>query len=424
MFSLRSETSRMRKFVWILMAAVLLIHVITVLSLGDHFLLGSYEKRNNDDVKYVHAAQVLLEHHTLVYNSGMNPTNYIMPVVPVVLSGFLSFLDRDAAVMGFRLLQCLMQAASVYLIFIIAREMLGRRVAVVAVLLDALYVPNLFASGAILTESTFKLLFLLLICSIIYALKRRKASAYVFVGIMLGLACYVKPQCALIPICLLIIWLVQRYNWKDIFKYTAIVGVCSMLLLSPWWVRNYVDFHEFIPFTKSTGNPMLLGALIKRANPPKGFFEQYPEYKDQKLFVGSDSAEKLAAQRVIAYGFKHHPFDYAYWFTVGKSIQLFESPFYSKPVPGLPRPAINVVHWLYVLAGFAGLVVLGIRRRLKLILPVLLPFLYYWFIHLPFITFGRYGYPLVCLLTIFAAAAIVALLERRGVWKKQEETAF
>ncbi|RAP77101.1 glycosyltransferase family 39 protein [Paenibacillus montanisoli] len=423
MFSLRSETPRMRRFVWIVVAAVFLIHMTVVLSLGDHFLLGSYEKRNNDDVKYVHAAQVLLEHHTLVYNSGMNPTNYIMPVVPVVLSGFMTLLDRDAAVMGFRILQCLMQAASVYLIYIIAREMLGRRVAVAAVLLDALYVPNLFASGAILTESTFKLLFLLLICSIIYALKRKTSKAYVFLGLMLGLACYVKPQCALLPICLLIIWLVQRYSWKDIFKFTAIIGVCSMLLLSPWWVRNYVNFHEFIPFTKSTGNPMLLGALIKRANPPKGFFEQYPQYKDQKLFSGSDSGEKLAAKRVIAYGFKHHPLDYAYWFTVGKSIQLFESPFYSRPVPGLPRPAINVVHWLYVLTGFAGLIMLGVSRRLRTILPLLLPFLYYWFIHLPFITFGRYGYPLLSLLAIFAAVVVVALLERSGILKKEERAA-
>ncbi|SEN84005.1 Dolichyl-phosphate-mannose-protein mannosyltransferase [Paenibacillus sp. OV219] len=422
MFSLTNESSRMRKFVWIMMAVVFLVHVTVVLTLGDHFLLGSYEKRDNDDVKYVYAAKVLLEHHTLVYNSGMNPTNYIMPVVPVVLSGFMSFLDRDAAVIGFRLLQCLMQTASLYLIFAIARELLGRRVAVVAVILDAIYVPNLFASGAILTESTFKLLFLLLICSIIHAIKRKTAGAYAIAGVMLGITCYVKPQCALLPICFLVIWLVQRYSLKDMVKYTAIIGVCSMLMLTPWWVRNYSAFHEFIPFTKSTGNPMLLGALIKRAAPPKGFFEQYPEYKE-KLFTGSDSSEKLAAQRIIKYGFTHKPVDYAYWFTVGKSIQLFENPFYSKPVPGLPRPAINVVHWIYVLLGFSGIVMLGLQRRYKIVLPILLPFLYYWFIHLPFITFGRYGYPLVCLLTIFGAVTIVALLERRGVWKQREQAA-
>ncbi|MFC4811020.1 glycosyltransferase family 39 protein [Paenibacillus sp. GCM10023250] len=415
----------MRKYLGVVMGAVLLIHVVSVLWLGDHYLLGSYEKRDNDDVKYVYAAQVLIERGTLVYNSGLQPTNFIMPAIPVMLSGFMALFDRDAAVMGFRLLQCLMQAASVYLIFVLARETLGRRVAAVAVLLDALYIPNLFASGAILTESTFKLLFLLLIASFLYAVRKRTAGAYVFAGAMLGLACYVKPQCALIPVCLLILWLIRRYRWTEIVKYTAIVGACSMLLLTPWWVRNYHDFHAFIPFTKSTGNPMLLGALIKRAAPPQGFFDQYPEYghDSKNLFAGYDAEQKRTAQRLIAYGFKHQTLEYTYWFTVGKSIELFINPFYSRPVPGLPRPAINVVHWIYVLLGFAGIVLTVVRRRFKLVLPLLLPFLYYWFIHLPFITFGRYGYPLMALITIFAAYAIVSLLEARGVSRDQEGAA-
>ncbi|QHT62743.1 glycosyltransferase family 39 protein [Paenibacillus lycopersici] len=411
----------MRTFLWVLMSAVLLIHMAIVLWLGDHFLLGSYELRNNDDVKYVYSAQVLLEHGTLVYNSGMQPTNFIMPAIPVLLSGFLSFLDRDAAVMGFRILQCFMQAASIYLVFILARETLGRRVAVAAALLDALYIPNLFASGAILTESTFKLLFLLLICSFLYAVRKRTAGAYVFAGIMLGLACYVKPQCALIPACLLVMWLIRRYSRAEIVKYTAIVGACSMLLLSPWWVRNYADFHEFIPFTKSTGNPMLLGALIDRAAPPKGFFEQYPEYKNdsKNLFAGYDTEQKRTAKRLIAYGFKHQTLPYTYWFTVGKSLELFENPFYSRPVPGLPRPLINVLQVIFVLAGFAGIALALFRSGFKRVMPILLPFLYYWFIHLPFITFGRYGYPLMCLLAIFAAYLAVAVLEETDVLKSR-----
>ncbi|GGD76321.1 glycosyltransferase family 39 protein [Paenibacillus nasutitermitis] len=415
MFSLKSETPAIRKWVYAVMAVVLIVNAAVVLWLGDHFLLGSYDKRNNDDVKYVHAAQVLLKDHTLVYNSGALPTNFIMPTIPLMLSGFIAIMDdRDMGVTAFRLLQCLMQSFSIYLLFILARSVFGSRVGLVAIILAAFYIPDLFASGAVLTESTFKLLLLLLLCSTIYAINKKTAAAYVWVGLMLGLACYVKPQSALFPVCLLVLWLVHRYSWKDIVKYTAIVGVCSMALLSPWWIRNYVHFNEFIPFTKSSGNPMLLGALVKRANPPKGFFEQYPEYKDGKLFGPSDNSQKLAAQRLIAYSFKHTPVSYTYWFTAGKTYQLFSAPFYSRPVPGLPRPAINVLHWLYVLAGFAGIVMLLINKRLKQMLPILLPFLYYWLIHLPFITFGRYGYPLMSMLVIFAAAGIVLLIDRRN----------
>lgn len=173
MFSLRSETPVVRRIVFTVIAAVLIVNTAMVLWLGDHFLLGSYEKRDNDDVKYVYAAQMLLEKHTLVYNSGDKPTDFIMPTIPLMLSGFMLFLNRDEAVIAFRLLQCLMQAASMYLIFVITCAMLGTRTAVVAIILAAFYVPDLFAAGAILTDSTFKLVFLLLVCSTMYALQKK-----------------------------------------------------------------------------------------------------------------------------------------------------------------------------------------------------------------------------------------------------------
>ncbi len=407
------------------MAAVLLANAAVVLWRGDHFLLGSYEKRNNDDVKYIYAAQMLVERHTLVYNSGGAPTDFIMPAIPLMLSGFMAFLDRDGAVTAFRLLQCLMQTASVYLVFVAARALLGTRTALLAALLSACYVPDLFASGAILTESTFKLLFLLLVCGTLYALKSGTGAAWALVGILLGLACYVKPQSCLYPLCLFLIWLAHKYGWRQFVKCTAIVGVSSLLLLTPWWVRNYADFRAFIPFTNSSGNPMLLGALIKRQAPPQGFFEQYPEYAGNRLFAGSNSWEKKAAKRLIAYGFTHDPLRYAYWFTVGKTIGLFEGPFYSKPVPGLPRPAVVTLHVMYVIAGFAGIAASLAQRRFKQLMPLLLPFLYFWFIHLPFVTFGRYGYPLMWILTIFAASALGSLADwiRRRRSARQAEPA-
>src|SRR3954467_6590710 len=100
MFTLRNTSRTTKLTLSIIMAFVFIISLGIVLYYGDHFLLGTYEKLNNDDVKYVNSAKILLNNHTLAYNSGKSPTAFIMPGVPLILAGtMLLFGQNDAAVM-------------------------------------------------------------------------------------------------------------------------------------------------------------------------------------------------------------------------------------------------------------------------------------------------------------------------------------
>src|ERR1700730_18537182 len=122
MFSMKYESRRTKLWLAIMMAFVLVVSLGVVLFYGDHFLLGSYEKLNNDDVKYVNSAKILLNNHTLAYNSGKSPSAFIMPGVPLILSGLmLIFGQNDAAVMAYRVLQAMLQAGSIFLLFVLAR---------------------------------------------------------------------------------------------------------------------------------------------------------------------------------------------------------------------------------------------------------------------------------------------------------------
>lgn len=89
LFNLSQESRPVKIALLVTILFVFAISAASVLVYGDHFLLGSYEKLNNDDVKYVNSAKILLNKHTLAYNSGESPSSFIMPGMPLVLSGLM-----------------------------------------------------------------------------------------------------------------------------------------------------------------------------------------------------------------------------------------------------------------------------------------------------------------------------------------------
>lgn len=418
MFSLRSESKGIRTTLIGLIVAVFLMASAIVLYYGDGFLLGTYEKLNNDDVKYVHAAEFLISDGTLVYNSGDQPSTFIMPGLPIMVAAFRLFLERSEAVMAFRLFQCALQAASVYLLFIVARDLFrSSRIALGAAVLSALYLPDYYSSGVVLTETTFKFLLLLSAAFLIEAIRGKRMRTYVAVGICWAAMTYLKPQSALFPAVIGVLWLFHRYTLKEMLKFGSILAVTFCLLLSPWWIRNLVVFKEPILLTRSAGNPFLLGALIYNAMPPQGFLDQYPEYKI-KLFQGSSNAELLAGKRLMKYGFTHHPLRYLSWYTVEKFYLLFDRPFYWRPLLGLPELPVKIVHLGIFYTGAAGIILSLFRRKfVQLLLPLLL-LGYFSAVYLPFVTFTRYGYPLMPIILMFASYAGTEFIrykrERKG----------
>lgn len=404
-----NQVSRpIRIILFIIIILVFSISTVSVLYHGDHFLLGSYEKLNNDDVKYVNSAKILLNKHTIAYNSGEEPSTFIMPGMPVVLAGLmLIFGQGDEAIVAFRIMQAALQAFSIYLIFVAANRLFNSRAAIITSIATALYLPDYFSSGAILSETMFRTLFILLICFSLIALKGRQTKYYVISAVIVGLACYFKPQTVLFPAVWFFLWLLQRVSWKTIVKHTAVVSLTMILLLSPWWVRNYITFDKFIPFTQSAGSPMILGALVNRETPSKAFFDVHPEYegKRENLVSGSDADLAETAKKIIIFGFKTEPLKYLKWYTIDKVSGLYASPYYWKTVFDVNTVVVGGYHIAVMLLGAAGLLIMlmqAIRQKNILYLFLLLALAYFTLIYVPFIAFNRYGYPNVFIIFLGA----------------------
>jgi 4-amino-4-deoxy-L-arabinose transferase-like glycosyltransferase len=226
MLTLRNESRFTQITLCTMIAFVLLLSIGIMLFYGDHFLLGSYAKLDNDDVKYINSAKILLQYHTLTYNTGHSPTSFIMPGVPLILSGLmLVFGQNDSAVMAYRVLQAFLQSGSIFLLFLIARYMFNSRIALIACGISALYLPDYFTAGVILSEAWFKTLFMLLLLFTIIAFEKRQLRNYVMVAVLLALACYFKPQSVLYPIIFVIPWLKSQHSWKQMISYTLVIVV-------------------------------------------------------------------------------------------------------------------------------------------------------------------------------------------------------
>ena len=391
----------------ILIACVFVVSVSIVLYYGNYFLLGDLHNPNNDDVKYIRSAQVLLNEGTLVYNSGNEPSAFIMPGFPIILAGFMAIFGQDGGgVIAFRIFQCMLQAGSLYLVYIIARYAFNSRIAMIACFLSALYIPDYFSSGVILSETIFRTLILLLVCMMISAVQTKRWTWYVWIGVLTAAAAYFKPHASLYPAILLILWWKERYSWKDILRYTCLIGVVYLILLSPWWIRNMVTFDRFILFTNSGGSPFLLGTRINYELPPAGFFDAYPQYDPETVFKGSDADAVAKGLDILKYGFTHEPLTYLYWYTVGKLEGLYLNAYYWKPIWPITKELMYVIQAILMGLAVLGLILFKRAGKLGNQLPILLTIAYFTAIYIPFVAFSRYGYPNVVFLLMYASVAI------------------
>ncbi len=409
MFSLKNEEKKTKYCIIGIIACFFIFSLIIVLNWGNSTLLGSLETFDNDDVKYIRSAWTLVDTGVLTYEDITTPTAFIMPGLTYVLAGFTWAFGKMNGIVAFRVFQVILQCGSLYLLFLISRKIFNSKAAIIACLIDSLYFVETYAASLVLMECLFKFLFLLLIYISIYALTEKKVKFYISAGFVWALSCLFRPPIAIYPLVILIFWVRNKYKVKDIIKYTSIVLVIFCAVMSPWWIRNYKEFDTFIPFTKSTGNPFLQGTF-PNYDKSGGFGVPYEEGDN---YIDNDAKQvKMGLERLKIYVPKE-PLKYLWWYTGGKTIELWESPFYWNGRTGLIIS--GVWHYMILITGVLG-IVKGFRRgnRNKMAGFILSIIIVLNISYLPYFTFSRYAYPLMALVIIFSANFFYGISKRWG----------
>ena len=194
-----------------------------------------------------------------------------------------------------RLFLCCIGSGTCVLIYLFAKDLFGRWIALLAGIFAAIYPELYIYDGWLYTESLYTFL-LLAFCYGVYSLLRTRwmsdqvrdksslydirlqrsslRSRWIWCGVLLGLLSLTRPN-GLFMLGLFIFWVgimgwIKVLAWRDAAKGIAVVSLIGLGIIAPWTIRNYNVSHTFIPVATGDGT-VLLGAYNDKILTAQGY---------------------------------------------------------------------------------------------------------------------------------------------------------
>lgn len=402
---------------WALLALALLCRVAVVIA-------WPHERPQLDAVDYDAIARSLAGGHGFpdsVFTAGGGPAAIRPPAYPVMLGGVYAVAGHHYV--AARLVQALIGTLSVALLGLLANRLIGRRVAIAALAIGAVYPVLIAMDTALLSESLFTALMLgALVCAFEARASERPLPWAVGCGVVLGLATLTRQNALLL---LLPVWMAISDGpqpGRVRMRAALVVLGFTVLTVAPWTIRNTVEFHSFVPVATQSG--VLLAGMYNdhaRADPvfPAAWRppNAEPEYADLFADPSLNEAELDAKlrRRAVRYARDHKGYvASAFQHNVRRMLHLHGTAFERfadadrNMVGDLARPA-RWSFYVVALLAIAGAFTACARRA-----P-----LYLWLV--PFLMFVsgaffsglvRYRLALDPFLVLLAAALVVAVTGR------------
>jgi len=227
----------------LIIIASLIVKIVLIVKYKNNLTLSS------DDLNYVKSAVVLVKRGIYIFHNLNEPTVFVTPVYPFFLAlVFKLFGTGFAGLQAARIIQAVISSVTILLVYLIAGKLFNKNVALLAAFLVAFYVPNIVTVGYMLTETLFTMLLcLLLYFSLLFA-KKPKKTGFVFLGVLWAVATLCRPTIALYPIFLFVyLFWSERIKIVEMIKLGTVMFLAFVAVVSPWWIRNYREYGEFIP---------------------------------------------------------------------------------------------------------------------------------------------------------------------------------
>jgi len=354
-------------------------------------------------------------------------TAFRPPLYPLVLAAVYAVGGHWSA--G-RVLNALLGVAVVALVFLIAQRLWGRRTAVVAGVLAAIFPPLVTFAATLLSESLFIALVLAAVLATLEYRRSRHLGWAVAAGVVCGLAALTRANGILLVVGAGAgVWVLRPRLSRAALVAPAVVVVVAALTVAPWVVRNTIVFHRFVGISDQTGEALAgtynsqarqKGDLPGRGRPP----QQLPTF--QGLFRDRRLDEAALMSRLTSRGLTYmadHPgrvAETSVWNTLRVFAVVHDGPFRPGWEAGvlqatgdgrLASPLVPVTLYAILILALIG-VVAQVRGRARRAPPFI-----WWFpvlMVLPaIVVWGqpRYRAPVDPFLVMLAAVGLVAILE-------------
>lgn len=346
------------------------------------------------------------------YSFNNKPTAVKPPLYSIFLAGIYRIFGHNYLYV--RIIQSIIGAFTCLVIYLLARDSLGRIVGILSATLSIFYPVFIKSSVHLLTECLIILIISLIGLYILKLSQSNKLKDAVLLGLLMGISLLTRSAMLFfIPVILLLIvfdWILVRRQIK--YPILIAVMVTSVLIISPWLIRNYIIYRAFIPGGTQAGE-----VLYTSYNPPKGYLYGFTA-NDKVMSFANTIDNEVEKSRFL--------FKQALISIKGKikelprlellKILFFWSPFDWEILLGASGKGIyNFFYTFYLPFSILGMVML--RKNFKNYIALFIPVIFFQLLAVVFFGSPRYRMAIEPFLIIFAATGIYYIYN--GLFRKK-----
>jgi hypothetical protein len=212
------------------------------------FVPGNFIESSDDYDKI--AQNIIAGHGFRIFED--KPTAERMPIYPLFLVLIYKIFGRNIP------LVCYIQACiDMLTCFVFYKVVLmifeSSRVALIAALIFALYMPYYSIVGVIMNEILFNLVFWIFVYFFFKNFRNLTQKNSFFLGLLLAVSSLIRETPFLLIIPLILTPLIMKKFHKSSFKLASFIALGFLLLYIPWFVRSTIAFKKIVILSTHSG---------------------------------------------------------------------------------------------------------------------------------------------------------------------------
>ena len=349
------------------------------------------------------------------------------PVYPLLLALVYGMVGFKSYGMVIIVLHAVLGAASAVLAYKTGELLFGKGYAWIPYGLTLGYPLFAFWGMYVLTETTYVFtitLFLYLLALYAQEGKRPKIITLLLLGAAIGISNLVRPLLLLyFPVLGFWILWIHRWRLKTALRDFAIIVMMTVVVMSPWWIRNGIKYHQFIAVSNYGSYEFYLGNNPLTVTDNYFYFAQPsfdPEVKARIEKLPISEQEKEYKQLAVSY-IVQHPVRFLQR-TLAKEKNLFWQPVLPIEGQAYKMQGDPLDKW-YLFLGLSG-VFLSLFRLKKYSFLLLFAGYYSFVVSMITVVSGaRYRLPVMPAMILLGSLVVVTALEGIGkLYKTNQRT--
>ena len=257
--------NKRHKLILVIFIAAFLIRVLAVVALRD-IHAGPTKAFGADGIEFNELGHQVALGHGYELLPG-HPTSFRAPGFPLFLAGIYFLAGQNYPLIY--LVFCALGAVASVLTYLVALEMVGPSLALLAAFLAASYINGIYFATVFASESLYLVCFGLSLWLFLRYLKNGSSWELFISALSLGWGILTRPFALLLlplfgSVLLWNMWKNSRFRFGQIL----IFAVVPLALVAPWTVRNYEVFHQFVLVANNGGSGLYQGNNDRVLNEP------------------------------------------------------------------------------------------------------------------------------------------------------------